>query len=138
MVMVEGADKTARGGPAGPHVLLVEDEANIALALQFLMQREGYRVTHVDNGRVAMEVIPDLRPDLVLLDVTLPEVSGYEICQRVKSDPALNAIRVLVLTARGTAVEKRKALALGADGFMSKPFETTQLIHAVAALLEVQ
>jgi len=138
MVMVEGAQGTRENRAGAPRVLLVEDEANIALALQFLMQREGYEVTHIDNGRAALEVIPEMRPDLVLLDVTLPEVSGYEICQRVKSDASLCGIRILVLTARGTEVEKRKALALGADGFMSKPFETTELATAVAALLEVQ
>lgn len=138
MVLAEGLNQTKNTNGSARHVLLVEDEANIALALQFLMQREGHVVTHIDNGREALEAVPELRPDLVLLDVTLPEVSGYEICQRIKSDPALSAVRVLVLTARGTEVEKRKALALGADGFMSKPFETAQLAHAVAALLEVQ
>jgi len=138
MVLVEGLGKKSDGDGASPHVLLVEDEANIALALQFLMQREGYTVTHIENGRAALAAVPELRPNLVLLDVTLPEVSGYEICQRIKSDPSLAGVRVLILTARGTEVEKRKALALGADGFMSKPFETTELTNAVAALLEVQ
>jgi DNA-binding response OmpR family regulator len=138
MVMVEGAQSAGFGTTGAARVLLVEDEANIALALQFLLQREGYDVVHVENGREALEAVPRMRPDLILLDVTLPEVSGYEICQCVKSDASLAGIRILVLTARGTEVEKRKALALGADGFMSKPFDTKQLADAVAALLEVQ
>ncbi|WP_425038193.1 response regulator transcription factor [Primorskyibacter sp. S187A] len=120
-----------------PRVLLVEDEANIALALSFLLDREGYDVTHIDNGRRALEMALRDAPDLVVLDVTLPEVSGYEICQRIKASPDHAATRVLILTARGTDVEKRKALALGADDFMSKPFETKRLTNAVAALLEM-
>ena len=127
-----GLDDTARA-----RILLVEDETNIALALKFLMRREGYDVTHIANGREALEQVENLHPDLVLLDVTLPEVSGYEICQRIKGTPSLCDTRVLILTARGTEVEKRKALALGADDFISKPFETAQLTLSVAALLEL-
>ena len=127
-----GLDDTARA-----RILLVEDETNIALALKFLMRREGYDVTHIANGREALDQVEGLRPDLVLLDVTLPEVSGYEICQRIKGTPSLCDTRVLILTARGTEVEKRKALALGADDFISKPFETAQLTLSVAALLEL-
>lgn len=127
-----GLDDTARA-----RILLVEDETNIALALKFLMRREGYDVTHIANGREALEQVEILHPDLVLLDVTLPEVSGYEICQRIKGTPSLCDTRVLILTARGTEVEKRKALALGADDFISKPFETAQLTLSVAALLEL-
>ncbi|MGX9357086.1 response regulator transcription factor [Roseobacteraceae bacterium S113] len=120
-----------------PEILLVEDEGNIALALRFLLEREGYRVTHLDNGRAALSHLETTRPDLVVLDVTLPGASGYELCQRIKNNPDLTDTRVLILTARGTAVEERKALALGADGFMSKPFETRALTNAVAALLEL-
>lgn len=119
-----------------PRILLVEDEGNIALALTFLMEREGYSVTHIDNGRRALDSVEALAPDLVVLDVTLPEVSGFEICQRIKSTPSLAKTRVLILTARGTDVERRKAFALGADSFISKPFETRRLTGEVAQLLE--
>lgn len=116
-------------------ILLVEDEVNIALALTFLMQRMGHEVTHIENGREARDQVADVAPDLVLLDVTLPEVSGYEICQHIRQTPALDGTRVLVLTARGADVERRKALALGADGFMSKPFETAELQARVSEML---
>lgn len=116
-------------------ILLVEDEANIALALTFLMQRMGYEVIHIENGREALDKVAGMAPDLVLLDVTLPEVSGYEICQHIRQTPELDATRVLVLTARGADVERRKALALGADGFMSKPFETADLQARVSEML---
>lgn len=117
------------------HILLVEDEVNIALALSFLMKKLGHRVTHLDNGRAALKQVETLAPDLVLLDVTLPEASGFEICQHIRETSALDATRVLVLTAQGAEIDRRKALALGADGFMSKPFETAVLQATVTEML---
>lgn len=118
-----------------PRVLVVEDEDNIALALDYLMTREGYDHSRIANGAEAMGRIRELRPDLVLLDVMLPEISGYEICQSVRLDPTLANVRILMMTARGSAIERRKGLALGADGFISKPFELKQLREEVRSLL---
>lgn len=119
----------------GARILLVEDEQNIALALKFLIEKMGHQVTHIDDGAQALAEVEGLAPDLVLLDVTLPGASGYEICQHIRSCPSLEATRVLVLTARGADIERRKALALGADGFMSKPFEMADLQARVGELL---
>lgn len=116
-------------------ILLVEDEQNIALALSFLIEKMGHQVTHIDDGAQALREVAGLVPDLVLLDVTLPGASGYEVCQHIRATPALDATRVLILTARGADIEKRKALALGADGFMSKPFEMAELQAQVTQLL---
>ncbi len=116
-------------------VLVVEDEDNIAIALDFLMTREGYEHSRVSNGGEALARIRAMHPDLVLLDVMLPEVSGYEICQDVRLDPSLNDVKVLMMTARGSAIERRKGLALGADGFISKPFELKELREEVRRLL---
>lgn len=116
-------------------VLVVEDEDNIAIALDFLMTREGYEHARVANGGEALARIRAMHPDLVLLDVMLPEVSGYEICQDVRLDPSLNDVKVLMMTARGSAIERRKGLALGADGFISKPFELKELREEVRRLL---
>ncbi|MEZ5685263.1 MAG: response regulator [Paracoccaceae bacterium] len=117
-------------------VLIVEDEDNIALALDFLMTREGYEHERIASGAEALERIRALRPDLVLLDVMLPEVSGYEICQNVRADAALSAVRILMMTARGSAMERRKGLALGADGFIAKPFELKELREEVHRILD--
>ncbi len=76
-----------------------------------------------------------MQPDLVLLDVMLPGVSGYEICQQVRLDPDLAAVKILMMTARGSAMERRKGLALGADGFIAKPFELNDLRAEVSRLL---
>ena len=116
-------------------ILVVEDEDNIAIALDYLMTREGYDHDRIANGADALARIRDTQPDLVLLDVMLPEVSGYEICQGVRLDPTLADVKILMMTARGSAIERRKGLALGADGFISKPFELKELREEVRRLL---
>ena len=118
-------------------VLVVEDEDNIALALDFLMTREGYDHARVADGALALPRIRDMHPDLVLLDVMLPGASGYEICQDVRLDPSLADVKILMMTARGSAIEKRKGLAIGADGFITKPFELKELRAEVRRLLDV-
>jgi two-component system phosphate regulon response regulator PhoB len=117
-------------------VLVVEDEDNIAIALDYLITREGYDYDRLANGGDAMTYIRRTHPDLVLLDVMLPEVSGYEICQEMRLDPTLSDVKILIMTARGSAIERRKGLALGADGFISKPFELKDLRAQVRRLLE--
>jgi two-component system, OmpR family, phosphate regulon response regulator PhoB len=116
-------------------VLIVEDEDNIAIALDYLLTREGYEQERIANGAEAMDRIRAMQPDLVLLDVMLPEVSGYEICQEIRLDPSLSDVKILMMTARGSAMERRKGLALGADGFISKPFELTELRAEVRRIL---
>ncbi|NUB45134.1 response regulator [Fertoebacter nigrum] len=116
-------------------VLVVEDEDNIATALEYLVTREGYAHDRVSSGADALTRIRATRPDLVLLDVMLPEVSGYDICDGVRRDPALAAVKILMMTARGSASERRRGLALGADGFITKPFELNALRAEVRRLL---
>ena len=120
---------------AAPRVLVVEDEDNIAIALEFLITREGYAHDRVASGAEALPRIRETRPDLVLLDVMLPEVSGYDICSGIRTDPALARVKVLMMTARGSALERRKGIELGADGFISKPFELQDLRAEVRRLL---
>ncbi|ABA79747.1 response regulator [Rhodobacter sphaeroides] len=116
-------------------ILVVEDEDNIAIALDYLITREGYEHDRVASGAEALGRIRSTHPDLVLLDVMLPEVSGYEICQGVRLDPTLAHVKILMMTARGSAIERKKGLALGADGFISKPFELKALREEVRRLL---
>ena len=121
--------------PNGPLILIVEDEDNIALALGHKLGREGYRLKRVADGAEALPAIRAETPDLVLLDVMLPQVSGYEICQDMRADPALAGVPILMMTARGGAMERRKGLALGADGFVTKPFNLAELMVEVRGLL---
>jgi DNA-binding response OmpR family regulator len=118
-----------------PRILIVEDEDNIATALEFLITREGYIHDRVASGAEALPRIRDTKPDLVVLDVMLPEVSGYEICDGIRTDPALSRVKVLMMTARGSSVERKKGIAHGADGFISKPFELKDLRDEVRRLL---
>lgn len=121
--------------PTASRVLVVEDEDNIAAALEFLLLREGYGHDRVASGAEALPRVRDTRPDLVLLDVMLPEVSGFDICAGIRTDPALAAVKVLMMTARGSALERKRGLQLGADGFISKPFELKDLRAEVRRLL---
>ena len=117
-------------------ILVVEDEDNIAVALDYLLTREGYDQSRIATGAGAVDLIRRDKPDLVLLDVMLPEVSGYEICQAVRMDKALAGVKILMMTARGSALERRKGLAMGADGFISKPFELQALRDELHRILD--
>lgn len=119
----------------GGEILVVDDEPNIVLSLEFLMKKAGYSVTTVNNGIDALNSIKQLRPDLVLLDVMMPRMDGYEVCQAVRSDPELSSVRIIMLTARGRDVERDKGMALGADDYVTKPFATQELVEKVNSLL---
>ncbi|MBC7163496.1 MAG: response regulator [Roseovarius sp.] len=117
-------------------VLLVEDEDNIALALAHLIGRAGYSLRRVASGTEAMTALAEERPDLVVLDVMLPGKSGYEVCQFIRRDAGLKGVKVLMITAGGGEMERRKGMAVGADAFMTKPFSTVDLTQKVCTLLE--
>lgn len=108
-------------------VLVVEDEDNIALALQYVVEREGHRCFRISDGAEAEQAIREMRPDLILLDVMLPQVSGYDICRAVRADPAMAGVRILMMTARGSVAQRDRAMAAGADGFLAKPFSLDDL-----------
>lgn len=115
-------------------IAIVEDETNIAMALTFMLRREGFHTGHIDDGKCAMDSLRAAPPDLVLLDVMLPHVSGFEICQQIRLDPVFENTRVVLMTAAGGGVERRKGLALGADDFVQKPFDIGELIEKVKTL----
>lgn len=116
-------------------ILIVDDEPNIVLSLEFLMQREGYQVATAADGDTALEALAAQAPDLVILDVMLPKVNGFDVCRRIKADPRWKGIRVLILTARGRDTEVSKGLGLGADLYVTKPFSTKELMAQVRELL---
>ncbi|MBC9070992.1 response regulator [Thauera sp. CAU 1555] len=116
-------------------ILIVDDEQNIVISLEFLMKREGYEVSIANDGEEAVARIRSEQPDLVLLDVMMPKKSGFEVCQEIKSDPALKMVRILMLTAKGRDTEVAKGLAMGADAYMTKPFSTKDLVEKVRTML---
>jgi len=116
-------------------VLVVDDEPNIILSLEYLMKRSGYEVRVARDGEEALTSILTAPPDLVLLDINIPKRNGYEVCQAIRANPDLNNVRILMVTAKGRDVEIEKGLALGADGYATKPFSTKELAERVAALI---
>ncbi len=115
-------------------VLIAEDEPNITAALRFLLEREGYRVSCVEDGSAAILEITAQPPDLLVLDVMLPSTNGFEVLKHIRSKPALARTKVLVLTAKGQPHDKKTASEIGADAFLTKPFANAEVL-AVARQL---
>lgn len=116
-------------------VLIADDEQNIVISLEFLLRREGFEVFVASDGIDALAKLRAEKPDLVLLDVMMPKMNGFDVCQALRADPDLAGTRVLMLTAKGRETEVSKGLGLGADAYMTKPFSTKELVVQVRALL---
>jgi two-component system alkaline phosphatase synthesis response regulator PhoP len=116
-------------------VLIADDEPNIVLSLEFLMEQFGFEVRVAGNGGEALELVESFAPDLVLLDVMMPVKNGYEVCQHIKSAPALRHIKVILLSAKGRDVEVAKGIEMGADAYVTKPFSTRDLAAKVRGML---
>ncbi len=116
-------------------VLIVDDEPNILISVEFLMRREGFEVLVARDGEEGLARIQADRPDLVVLDVMMPKLDGFEVCKAVRADPTLAGVRILMLTAKGRAAEVSKGLSLGADAYIPKPFATRELVAKVKELL---
>lgn len=116
-------------------VLIADDEQNIVISLEFLLRREGFEVLIAVDGAEALAKVRAEKPDLVLLDVMMPKMNGFDVCQALRADPELAGTRVLMLTAKGRDTEVSKGLGLGADAYMTKPFSTRELVAQVRALL---
>lgn len=120
---------------ASSRVLIVEDEESILLSLEFLLGKEGYTVDIARDGAAALRMLQARPPDLVLLDVMLPLIDGFELCRLIRDNPALRGTRIMMLTARGRESEIARGVALGADAYLTKPFSTRDLMHKVRELL---
>lgn len=121
--------------PEPRRVLIAEDEPAILLSVEYLMREAGYEVLLACDGAAALEMAVRQRPHLLILDVMLPEVDGFEVSRRLRAHPDLAGIRILMLTARGQATEATRGLAAGADAYMTKPFSTKDLVETVSRLL---
>ena len=116
-------------------ILIAEDEPNIVLSLEFLLKGAGYEVAVARDGAVAINLAATLHPDLVVLDVMLPLLDGFEVCRQIRGNPVTKDTRILMLTARGRESEMEKGAAAGANAYMTKPFATKELIETVAGLI---
>lgn len=115
-------------------VLITEDEPNIAESLTFILNREGYDVSTVLDGEAALQRLRSDPPDIMILDVMLPRLNGFEVLKLVKADPALKALPVMILTAKGQAHDRRMAEEIGASAFITKPFSNRDIIEQVGRL----
>ncbi|HSB19022.1 MAG TPA: response regulator [Anaeromyxobacteraceae bacterium] len=116
-------------------ILIVDDEPNIVISLEYLMKREGYETAVAGDGEAALASLAERTPDLVVLDVMLPKLNGFEVCRQIRADPRWKGVRVLMLTARGRDTEVAKGLGVGADAYVTKPFSTKDLVALVKHLL---
>ncbi|HET8610569.1 MAG TPA: response regulator [Burkholderiales bacterium] len=124
------------GSPAvAPRILIADDEPPILLSLQFLMRDAGYEVDTARDGEEALHRISVFRPHLLILDVMLPQIDGFEVCRRVRACSRSAGTRIIMLTARGRDADVQTGLAAGADAYLTKPFGTRELLDKTAALL---
>ena len=126
---------TPAGPTAGERILVVDDEPDITALVAYHLARNGYRVSTAANGNVALEAVTDERPSLVVLDLMLPGLSGYEVIEHIRRDPATNDMPVLMLTARKEESDRVRGLTLGADDYLTKPFSPQELVLRVGAIL---
>ena len=116
-------------------VLLIEDEPNIIEAIRYILSRDGWRVDTHSDGATALEAVRARQPDVVVLDVMLPNRSGYDILRDLRADPATEDLPVLMLTARGQKRDRELAERHGASRFMTKPFSNAEVLESVRRLV---
>jgi DNA-binding response OmpR family regulator len=116
-------------------ILIVDDEPNIVISLEFLMKKEGFEVAVAGDGEEALTKVAAFGPDLLLLDVMMPKKSGFEVCEALRADPARAGLLIVMLTAKGRDTEVAKGIALGADAYVTKPFSTKELVAKVKEML---
>jgi DNA-binding response OmpR family regulator len=117
-------------------ILIVDDEPSVVMSIQFLMKQQGYNVLTAERGEDALDLVYRYKPDLLLLDIMLPGIDGYEICEIIRLNPDYAEIKIVLLTAKGRETEIAKGLALGADAYIVKPYSNAQLVATVRQLLQ--
>ncbi len=126
----------ASTGLMAPDILIVDDELPILSAMKRILEKAGYEsITTADNGRTALEAIAHNRPDLVILDILMPQMDGLEVCRRIRADPYTAKVPVLFLTGKGNPADIAQGLDAGGDDYLTKPFENVELTARVRALL---
>ncbi len=116
-------------------ILIVEDEPSIVLPLKFLMEQHGFSVLVAETGEAAVNILNDTIPDLILLDIMLPILDGFEVCQIIRNNTTLDNTKVVFLTAMGRDVDIAKGLALGANDYVTKPFANSEIVEKVKGFL---
>lgn len=117
-------------------ILAVDDEPNILMSIEFILEMEGYEVHTARDGEEALEVAEKERPDLILLDINMPRKDGYEVCRLLREKKELAGTRVIMLTAKGQALERKKGIEVGADEYVTKPFSAEDLLEKIRSMIK--
>ena len=117
-------------------VLVVDDESDVTELLQYRLEQEGYRVATLNDPLGFVVKVREFEPDLMLLDVMMPELSGIQLCRIVRADPSMKNIPVIFLSARGEVEDRIKGLEAGAEDYVSKPFNTNELLLRISKMLK--
>jgi two-component system alkaline phosphatase synthesis response regulator PhoP len=134
--VARGAELRAGTDPARmTRVLVVEDEPDVAELIRYNLQKEGWEVVPATNGDDALRRAQEARPDLILLDIMIPHLNGWEVCRRLKQDPETHGVPVIMLTGRVDEGDKVLGFELGADDYVTKPFSPRELIARVRAVI---
>lgn len=128
-------DKVRSKGMHGKRILIVDDELSILVPLQYLLEKKGYETKLAQSGKEAIEKIQEFQPHLVLLDIMLPDLDGYEIYDMIRQREQWKSIRIIFLTAKNRETDMTKGLAMGADAYITKPFSNVQLIDKIRELI---
>lgn len=118
-----------------PCILIVDDEPNIVMSLEFLMRKNGYYVSIARNGTEALDAINQTAFDVILLDIMMPDVDGYQVCRHVRAHPDRLGTKVIFLSAKSKEADVQKGYDVGADLYIPKPFSTRQLVSKVQELV---
>lgn len=117
----------------GP-IVIIDDEPYALRAMSYLLAREGYEVVTASNGEEGLQRVQELRPPLVFLDIMMPQLDGYEVCQRIRGDSSLNDTYIVMLSAKGQQVDRERGLAEGANEYMTKPFSPREIVKRLAEI----
>ncbi len=117
-------------------ILIVDDEAYIVTSLEYVMKSAGFEVGVARDGEEALAKVEEMTPDLVILDVMMPKLDGFEVCERIRANPAWNTVRIIMLTAKGRDAEREKGMSLGADDYLTKPFSTRDILKRATEIMD--
>lgn len=120
----------------GKKILIVDDEPNIVLSLDYLVRRKGFVPLIARNGTEALSAANEHIPDLIILDIMMPDMDGYDVCQTIKTNPIFSRTKIIFLSAKSRPEDISKGLKMGADKYVTKPFSTKQLMVEIVDLLK--
>jgi two-component system alkaline phosphatase synthesis response regulator PhoP len=117
-------------------ILIADDNENIRDALTYLLEDEGYELLLAKDGADTLRKVRERKPDILFLDIMMPEINGYDVCRTIKNDPDLKSIYIIMLTAKGQVAEQERGKEVGADEYIVKPFSPMEILARVKSLLQ--